>query len=90
MLSVKALRAHQSLLWHLIYDCRGQEISTLKVDSTVMATLKSHDLISLQSTIFFEEPTNSFSAQKPVLMASKYSEKQGASAFIKRKTLNSQ
>lgn len=55
-----------------------------------MSKLKSHDLISLQSIIFLQESTDSFSAHKPISTASKYSKKQGGSAFIKRKTLNSQ
>lgn len=55
-----------------------------------MSALKSHDLISLQSTIFLEESTDSFSAHRPISTASKYSKKRGGSAFIKRKTLNSQ
>jgi len=55
-----------------------------------MSALKSHDLISLQSIVFLEESTDSFSADKPISMASKHSEKWGGSAFIKRKTLNSQ
>lgn len=52
-----------------------------------MSALKSLDLISLQSTIFLEESTDSFSAHRPISTASKYSKKRGGSAFIKRKTL---
>lgn len=39
-----------------------------------MSTLKSRDLISLQSIIFLEESTDSFSAHKPISTASRRNE----------------
>lgn len=55
-----------------------------------MSALESHHLISLKSIIFLKESTDSFSAHKPISMASKLKKKQEVSAFIKMNPFRSQ